>query len=473
VKVTTDKPAPGVAALTVELPPEDLERARDQAWRRLAGRVNIPGFRRGKAPRPLVERHVGTAAIDEEALRRLLPQRYDAAVEAAGIAPIERPSFDVVQLERGKPLVFKATVAVRPTVDLGDYRSLAVDPEPVEVRDDEVERALERLRESQAQWVPVEDRGLEVGDLAIADVQIEAEPAGDAPAAPSAHQDAEIVLGESGFPAGFDQQVLGARAGETREFSLAWPPAPSGGAEQAPPARTATFRVHVKDVKRKQLPELDDAFARSLGEHETLEALREDACRRLYDEAHRAARAATETKAVDAAIERARFEIPGRLLDAETEALAQERQRALAEQRITLERFLAVTGQSEAAWRAAVREQATRQLKARLLLDQLAEQESLAVSPDEIEREIERVAGTYGEQAEQVRRSLMTDEARQRIAAALRRQRAIEKLVSFAGGYPPAGPGRRSEHQELVTAAGSATQVEGAGSGAAGLAPGS
>ena len=176
MKVTTEKPEPGVAALTVEVPVEDFDRAIDQAWRRVAGRVNIPGFRRGKAPRPLVERHVGSAAINDEALRRLLPERYDAAVEETGIAPIERPAFDIVQLEPGKPLVFKATVAVQPTVELGDYEHLEVTPEPVDVTQEEIDNVLNRLREGQAQWIPVEDRGLEMGDQAIVDLGVEFPP---------------------------------------------------------------------------------------------------------------------------------------------------------------------------------------------------------------------------------------------------------------------------------------------------------
>ncbi len=445
MKVTTEKPEPGVTTLTVEVPPEDLERALDQAWRRVAARVNIPGFRRGKAPRPLVERHVGPAAINEEALRRLLPERYDQAVEQAGIQPIERPQFDIVQFERGKPLVFRATVAVRPTVELGDYRTLAVEPEPVTLNEDEVHNVVERLREAQAQWIPVEDRGAQVGDQIIADLTIEFPDQGEGrPARTSRRQDVEIVLGNHAYPPGFDEQVQGARPGETREFVLSWPWGPAPGepgaeAGAAPEMRSAQFTVTVKDIKQKQLPALDDAFARSVGDFESLPALLEDVRRRLRQEAVRSARVATENKVVNAVIERSTFEIPQRLIELETEALANERRQALAEQRMTLERYLAIIGQTEEAWRAELREQAVRQLKARLVLDRVAEQEGITVSADEIREEIERTAQQYGEQAPEVRRILSSDDSRRRIEASLRRHKAIERLVAYAGGYPDGG----------------------------------
>jgi trigger factor len=456
MKVTTEKPEPGVATLTVEVPAEDFEKAAEGAWKRLAGRVNIPGFRRGKAPKPLVERHVGQAAIDDEALRQLLPKQYDAAIEETGLFPIERPQFNVEQFERGKPVVFKATVALRPTVEIGDIESLTIEPEKVEVTDEEMDRVVDRLREGQAQWLPVEDRGVEMGDQLIADITIAFPPRpaegdqaegerADSEGSTTERKDSEVILGENGYPKGFDEQLLGARAGDTREFELTWEittgrqPVAEGEDGEGEPIkeeRRATFTVAIKDVKRKELPAVDDAFARSVGEYESLDALRTDVKRRLYSEALRAARTATENKSVDAAIEKATFEIPDRLLEAETDALAQERRQALAQQRIALERYLQIMGQSEEDWRADVKRQAERQLKARLLLDQLAQQESIEVDPAQVEEEIERTAMGYADQADQVRRSLRGEEGSRRVTTSLRRHLAIQKLVERAGGYP-------------------------------------
>ena len=473
MKVTTEKPEPGVAALTIEVPAEDLDRAVDSAWRRVANRVNIPGFRRGKAPRPLVERHAGAAAIDEEALRRLLPEQYDAAVEETGLAPIDRPSFEIVQMERGKPLVFKATVPLRPTVEPGDYTSLTIEQEKVEVTDEEVDRVLDRLRDSQAQWLPVEDRAVEMGDMVIADLTIQLPHEEGQEPRSTERKDTEVILGENGYPKGFDDQLVGTRPGDTREFSLAWDAASrqseesedkseEGGEEEGakPEQRTASFKVTVKDIKRKEVPEINDDFAKSLGEHDTLDALKADVQRRLYAEALRGARTSTENKAVDAAIDQASFEIPERLIELEIDSLAQERERSLAQQGLVLERYLSIIGTSREEWRGELRQQAERQIKARVLLDAIADKEEVSVDPAEIQQEVEMTALSYGEQAAQVRRTLSTDEARRRIQTSLRRHKAIQKLVDTAGGYPAdemgvltaqggeAGDGSTTEDQE-------------------------
>ena len=458
MKVTTEKPEPGVATLTIELPPEDFDRAADQAWRRVAQRVNIPGFRRGKAPRPLVERYAGPTAIDEEAVRRLLPEKYDQSVEQEGLKPIERPQFEVVQMERGQPLIFKATVALMPTVELGDYTKLDVKPDTIEVRDEEIENVLSRLRESQSQWVPVEDRAVEKGDQIIADIKMEFPDEGEGkPARSSDREEAEIVIGENGYPDGFDDELIGTRPGEAKTFTLTWPFGPAEEGKE-PDTRSATFSVTVKDVKRKDLPALDDEFAKSLGEHETLDQLTLDVRRRLRDEALRAARSSTENNAVQALVDTTTFEIPARLVEAEADALAQERSRQLEDQRLTVERYLQLTGQSEEQWRTELRERAEQQLKARLVLDAVAEKEQIEASREEVQAEIDASALQYGDQAQRVRRELSREENRRRIATSLRRQKAIQLLVERAGGYPEDTTGL-GETGSVGVAAGSADQT--------------
>jgi trigger factor len=307
--------------------------------------------------------------------------------------------------------------------------------------------------------------------------------------ATSERKDSEIILGENGYPAGFDDQLLGAKPGDTREFELTWDitpnrPAPAEGEEEQPEpekeTRRATFTVAVKDVKRKELPAIDDAFAASVGEYESVDAMNADVRRRLYGEALRAARAAVENKAVEAAIERTTFEIPARLLEAETDALAQERSRSLAEQRITVERYLQIMGTSMEDWRNELRQQAERQLKARLVLDQLAERDGIEVDSAQVEQEIESTAMAYGEQADQVRRSLRTEDGQRRVATSLRRHLAIQRLVEAAGGYPADEMGVLSAEDvsrdaEGATAAGdadtgvpvAATEIDASSAGAA------
>lgn len=445
MKVTTETPEPGMAALTIEVPPEDVERAVDQAWRRLAGRINIPGFRRGKAPRAVVVRHAGPAAIDEETLRRLLPERYDAAVDQVNITPIDRPSFDVLQMEAGKPLIFKATVPLMPEVTLGEYDSLEVERPLITVDNEAVSRTIERLREDQARWEPVEDRGVEQGDQLIATVTLDFPAHEEWPENTSTRQDTEIVIGDNGFPDGFDAALLGAQAGETRTATLEWsmgrPPAAAEG-EEPPPARMrpVNISVEVKDIKRKVLPELDDAFAQSVGEYPNVDALNLAVRRSHLSEAQRSAQVAFENRCVDAAIEKTGYEIADRLIELETDSLAREREASFSSQGIMLERYLEILQQSREDWLVEIRQQTLRQLKARLLLDKIAAQEKIEVSQAEIETEIERTAQAYGNRAVEVRRSLRRDNGPQRVATSLRRHKAIERLVGAGGGYPDVDP---------------------------------
>jgi trigger factor len=450
MNVTTDKPEPGIASLTIEVPAEDYDSALDGAWRRLSNRVNIPGFRRGKAPRHLVERQVGPLAIREEALRRLFAEQYDAAVREAGINPIEQPTIEPVSEEAGKPFVFKATVAVAPTAEIGDLSDLKIEPEPVTVADEQIDRVIEQMREGQAQWLPVEDRGVENGDMLIADVTFKLQPNPDEPdkePASSERKDSEVIIGQNGYPAGFDEQVLGMKPGDTREFELTWelsgetPPeeAKEGEAESAEPekrTRTTPFTVVAKDLKRKSLPDVDDAFAASVGTYKTVDEMREDVRRRLYASALESAREATENKALQAAVEKTSYEIAGRLIELETNALVEERRRTFAQQRIPLERYLQIMGTSEEDWRKEQREIAERQLKGRVFMDTYAEKEGIEVKPEQVLAEIERVAAQYGPQAAQARRELSSVDNLRSISRTLRRRAALEKLVTSAGGYP-------------------------------------
>lgn len=433
ISVHTARPEPGVVALTIEVPVEDFDRAREQAWRRVAQRVDIPGFRRGKAPRALVERRVGPGVVDEEALRTLLPQVYDQAVEDSGVTPIDRPQFSVEHMDAGKPLVVKATVAVQPTVDPGDYGSVRVEPDPVEVTDDEVHGAIERLRNQKAQWAVAEDRPLATDDRASLDLSISWSDGRTAD-----HKALDVVLGENDFPQGFDAQLAGAHRGETREFVLTWKSTDRSGQETE---RSASFRATVREIRVKQLPELDDEFAKSVG-HDSEEGLRGGLRERLLAEKRQAASSKLKEAAAEAALASATFEIPARLVELEAAALAEEQRRVLARQRVTPEQYLQLTGKTAEQWEAEQLANAEKQLKTRLLLDEIAAHESIEGTADEVDEEIERTVAAYGEQADQVRRTLSTPESRRRILSSVRRHKALDWLADVATGHttPQTGP---------------------------------
>ncbi|HEX2173876.1 MAG TPA: trigger factor, partial [Dehalococcoidia bacterium] len=444
MKVSTERIESNQVVLNVEVDPETVEKSLDQAHRRLAGRLNIPGFRRGKAPRAMVERFVGRPALLEEALDRLVPELYQKIVDDEKIDAIAQPTFEITQLE---PVTFKATVPVRPDVDLGNYQSLRIELEPSDVDEDEVEDALESLREQQAVWEPV-DRPAALGDQVTIDVK--------------GLRDGETVIDQSNleYPLvenlrvpvpGFAPEIVEMRPGETKEFDVTYteggPDEESAeGEAEAPAGQVFHFIVTLHEVKAKRLPELTDEFAHELSEEfATLADLRaritENIGRRK--EAERAGQ--SEERAVDAALELAQVELAPTLIDREIESLLEERERVLAAQRISMQDFLRITQQSEEAMRTELREQAIKRLKRRFVLDEIARREGIEAADDEIDQEIAQARAA--EQADETEHAGHRHRHRHRhqhrdqydrpafrsaLADVIRRRKALQRLVAIA-----------------------------------------
>src|SRR5690606_29391238 len=271
MKATLDKVENNTAYLTVEVPAAMAEEALERAFRRLSRNILIPGFRRGSAPRALVERRIGSQALLDEALDDLLPEAYAQAVRETGIEPIDRPTVTDIHYEEGQPLSFKAQVEVKPEVTLGDYRSIRVERPQVQVDEADVNNLLERLREAQAQLVPVDDEAEAAeGHVAVIDfkgtVDGQPFPGGEG-------QDYMVEIGAGRLVEGFEQQLIGMRVGQERDIDVTFP---EDHPEVGLAGKAARFHVTLKELKRKELPALDDEFARSVGEFQTLEELRAD-----------------------------------------------------------------------------------------------------------------------------------------------------------------------------------------------------
>ena len=433
MKVTTERPEDGVRALLIELPAERLSRELDTAWRQLSRSVNIPGFRPGKAPRAIVQRHVGAATIEREALQTLLPAAYEDAVTEAGIEPIDQPDFDIVEMDRGKPFIFRATVPIRPEVELGPYRDVRVPFQPPEPDADQVERVLAQLQEGQAQWEPALDSTAQLGDQIVADIRV-AWPDGRE----TDDTGLRIILGGNSYPEGFDDQVAGMSVGDERDFSLT---APEEQPDGTTAERTTRYRVRVKEVWARQLPSLDDEFARSVSEHDSLETLRATVQESVARETERRALLEYESNVLAAAVEGTTFEIPARLLEAETQRLATERTNVFQQQGVTVERYLELTNRTMEQWQAEVAEAASQQLQGRLVLEAVAEEERIRPTTKEIaaaiEAEVEQAMATDQRTGRQVRSLLSTADGRSRIRTGLQRQHALDWLVRNARGDIP------------------------------------
>jgi len=431
LNVTAERIPDSQVVLTIEVDPERLERSMDQAYRRVAPRVRIPGFRPGKAPRRVVELHLGREALLHEALDRLVPEVVEEAIKAQELEMVATPDLEITSLE---PVVIKATVPVRPNVDLGDYRALRVEPEPAEVDEAEVERTLESLRRRYADIEPI-DRPVQEGDRVRLDITGEVEGR-----TVLRQEDVEVSVRaeELANVPGVFERLLGMGKGEEAEFEAVLP---EDYARRELAGKPIRYRVRVLEVKSERLPELNDDFARQVGEgFESVAALRERIRADLRARAEDEAKRRLEEKAVAALVEQARLEFPPQLVEREIDHLVQDLTRpAAGEGRRAVERFLQQVGRSERELREELRSTATERVKRSLVLSRLAELEGIAVTPEEVEQELASLAGT-SPQAAQIRQLFDTPSGREVIERQLRSRRTLERLVQIVTGQAPAAP---------------------------------
>lgn len=423
MKLETQELPDSQVQLSFEIEDARVERAMEAAYRRLAGRVSIAGFRRGKAPRALVERVLGREALLEEALNRLLPEVYEEALREANLRALTDPEFNV---ESVTPLRARATVVVPPPVQLGDYRAIRRELSPVTVGTDEVEAALNQLREAHAQWVPV-DRPAQLGDLVTIDVEGRAD-GGRA----FNRENVEYVLEEgstSPMP-GFAEQLVGIQAGETREFTLT-EAAPEGGSAEPPPRRM-TFRVTAQDVKEKELPALDDDFAVSLGTYTDLEDLRARVEQQLRERAEEAARTEARQQILEAAVSGATVTLPAKLVEQQVHRLRDRLSRQLDSRGLTIEQYLRVRHTSPEQFEAELTADAERILRRSLVMQEIAAREGIAVTDEEVDAGI-RQALEGGETSERaIAAALRSGELRERVRMSLLEERAAAWLIDHA-----------------------------------------
>ena len=432
MKVTTERLPQSQIALQIEVEDERLERAKKAAFRRLAAKVRIPGFRPGKAPRAILERHLGEHAILHDAVDRLMPELYREALDQEAIDPVDKADYELVTEE---PLVAKFTVPVRPTIDLGDYTSLRVENEPVVVEPERVDEGLEALRHRYATLEPVE-RPIEWNDIVRADV--------DATVNGSSfvhEEDAEfrLIEGQTVSLPGFAEALLGHEKGDEFEFELT---VPDDAPDERLRGQQAHYRLHLKEIKQENLPELDDDFARQVGEgfadpaalrarveDDLREALENEAQHRYHD------------RILEALADQVQPEYPPVLVERETERLLQEQSGATQPQRSgrggrtdreALERYLQHVGKSEEELRAELAPIAEGRIRRSLVLSEVTEAEHILVADEEVEAEIERLTSGVGGQADDVRRLFSTESAKESLRRSLLTRKTLDRLVEIA-----------------------------------------
>lgn len=433
MKVTKDKTENSQVFLTIELEPAEVESELKKSYSRLVNKVSVPGFRRGKAPRLVLERHLGKQALLDDALKYLIPQAYDNAVKEQNIEAIAQPTLEVATTD---PLVFKATVPLKPTVELGDYHHLQVAEEPVASSEDEVNQAIEHLRHYHATWEPAE-REVRFDDMVVFDMEstIEGQPFINQKGARY-----QAISSFTGPAPGFTEQLVGLKRDEEKEFKLRYP-ADYSRIELA--GKEATFKVKITEVKQELLPELNDDFAHQVDpELKNVEALREKVRNNLKRQAEERARSEFEERVVDAVTEQAKLEYPPILVESEIDHLINDQLRRMGG--LGLPQYLAGSNKTEAELREEVQPVAVKRVSRSLVLGKVAEVEKITVSESEINDEVNKLKGSVSsaDGKEKLAELLDTPQSRESVERSLLTRKTVQLLVEIAKAAPKeASPG--------------------------------
>ena len=414
-----------MAKLIIEVPAEELEKAIQEAYQKQKSKISLPGFRKGKVPRQMIEKIYGPEVFYEDAANSLISAEYPKAVEESGEEIVSRPTIDVVQIEKGKPFIFSAEAAVKPEVTLGTYLGVQVAKAEITVTEEEVDAEVNKERESNARMVAVEGRAIENGDTAVIDYEGfmdgEAFEGGKG-------ENHSLVIGSHTFIPGFEEQLISKGAGDNVEVSVVFPEE-YHAKELA--GRPALFQVKINEIKVKELPELDDEFAQDVSEFDTLAEYRESVRKAVEERKQEEARRQKEDEAVQKAVEGAKMEIPDAMLDTQVSSMLEEFASRIGQQGLSLEQYLQFTGATVEALQEQMRPDALKRIQSSLVLEAIAKAEQLEVSEEEFEEEIEHMAAAYNIEKEKLE-DLMDDTERKSIRTDLSIQKAVDLITEQA-----------------------------------------
>ncbi|MEH7483638.1 trigger factor [Neobacillus drentensis] len=407
--------------LTVEVSAEKVNEGLTAAFNKVVKQVNVPGFRKGKMPRQMFEKRFGVESLYQDALDILLPEAYGSAIDETGIEPIDRPDIDIEQMEKGKELIFKATVQVKPEVTLGEYKGLEVEALDTNVTDEDVANELKTLQERQAELVVKEEGTIENGDTVVLDfegfVDGEAFEGGKA-------ENHSLEIGSGSFIPGFEEQLVGLATGESKDVEVTFPEE-YHAAELA--GKPAVFKVTIHEIKGKELPALDDEFAKDVDDEvETLDALKEKIKTRLENSKKHEAEHHLRDTVVEKAAANAEVEIPDVMVNSEVNRMLQEFEQRLQMQGMNLELYFQFSGQDENALREQMKEEAVIRVRTNLTLEAIAKVENLEVTDEEVDAELENMAGMYNMTVDSIKQALGGLEG---IKSDLKLKKAVDFIV--------------------------------------------
>ncbi|MCM1387376.1 MAG: trigger factor [Bacillus sp. (in: Bacteria)] len=420
MSLQVEKLEKNMAKLTIEAAAEELDKAIESAYQKQKGKISIPGFRKGKVPRQVIEKMYGKEVFYEEAANALIPGAYEKALDECEEDIVSSPQIEVTQIEAGKPFIFTATVALKPEVKLGKYKGVKVDKADVEVTEEEINAAIEKERENNARNIAVEDRPVKDGDMTLLDfegfvdgVAFEGGKGENYP----------LTIGSGAFIPGFEEQLVGAEIGKEVEVNVTFPE--DYQAENLK-GKAAVFKCTVKEIKEKELPDIDDEFASEVSEFDTLEEYKADIKKNLEEKKAKEAKDAKEAAVIEAIVEASEMDIPEAMIETQQRQMVDEFAQRITMQGLSMEQYMQFTGTNYKQMVEQVKPEAEKRIKSRLVLEAVAAAEKIEVTDEDYEKEIESMAEVYQMEPAKVKEMLGEREEKN-----LREDLAVKKAAEF------------------------------------------
>ena len=415
-----EKQEGNIGVLTIEVDVETFNKGLDEAFKKIAKTINVPGFRKGKITRKFFEQRFGVESLYQEALDKILPNAYMKAVVETEIEPVDQPEVDIQQMKKGEPLVFTAKVTVKPEFELGTYKGLKAKELDTVVTDEDIVEELKRMQEGHADLVLKEDGVVEEGDTAVIDFEGFVD---DVAFEGGKGTNYSLVIGSNTFIPGFEDQLIGLKAGESKDVVVTFPEE-YHASDLA--GKEAVFKCTVHEIKTKELPELNDDFVAELNQEgiDTLDQLKEDIKKRLEEQKKHEAEVALHDSLIDQIIENTSIDLPEAMITTEVDRMIQEFEQRLGSQGMNLELYYQYTGGNEESLRIQMKDEGTRRVQTRLILEAIAKAENIEATEDDVHEEFSKVAEQTGMPIEQIR-TLIQD------VAAVKKDIVLRKAIEF------------------------------------------
>lgn len=425
MSVQVEKLEKNMAKLTIEVSAEEFKAALEKAYQKDKSKISVPGFRKGKAPRKMIEKMYGAGIFYEDAANIVIPDAYAKAATECGEEIVSQPQIDVTQIEEGKPFIFTAEVALKPVVTLGEYKGVEVEKTAVEVSEEDVDKEVDKERENNSRTIDVDDRGVENGDM----IKLNFDGSVDGvPFEGGKAEDYPLTIGSGSFIPGFEDQLVGAKIGEDVEVHVTFPEEYHAAELKG---KAAVFKCRVNEIKVKELPEADDEFAKDVSDFDTLAEYKDDIRAKLLEKKTAEAKREKQNKAVEKAVENATMEIPDAMVTEQVRRMADDFARRLQSQGLTMEQYMQFTGMTADKLLEQMKPEALKRIQNSLVLEAIAKAEAIEISDEKVDEEIAKMAESYKMEVEKLK-ELMGDYEKEQMKNDLAIQAAVDLITDAA-----------------------------------------